>query len=313
MRRRPGRRDEQAGRPSTDHWHVGDVVITKVEEICQPSTPPEVLYSNLKQADVREIDWLYPNYADEQGALNFSIQSFVIKSRGKRILVDTGVGNDKRRSVPPFDRRQGPFLANLRNAGHPPESIDLVVCTHLHVDHVGWNTRWMQGRWEPTFPSAAYLFNEVEWDHWSDDMRCHTGADLDNGLDNAAVIADSIAPVLGSARFVDASHRLTDEVSLLPTPGHTPGHVSVRIQSNGEEAVITGDVVHHPVQMARPDLNTVFDADAVAARRTRQEFIASHADRAVLVLGTHFPQPTAGRIVSHGNSWRFDTSTRAPL
>ncbi|MDP2639283.1 MAG: MBL fold metallo-hydrolase, partial [Betaproteobacteria bacterium] len=172
-------------------------------------------------------------------------------------------------------------------------------CTHLHVDHVGWNTRLIEGKWVPTFANARYLFGRREWEHWTSDEAKHRDGD---------VMGDSVRPIIdaGLAELVDMHHALTPEVRLEPTPGHTPGHVSVRISSRGEEAVITGDLMHHPLQCAEPDLANNFDVDAAAARRTRRKFLARHANRPVLVLGTHFAPPTGGWVVDAEPAWRFD-------
>jgi glyoxylase-like metal-dependent hydrolase (beta-lactamase superfamily II) len=190
-----------------------------------------------------------------------------------------------------------PFLRDLAAAGFPRESIDLVLCTHLHVDHVGWNTMLEGGRWVPTFPNARYLINRVEWEHWS---RFEAGNYRDP-------IEDSVRPIVegGFADFVESNHRITGEVWLEPTPGHTPGHASVRISSKGEDAIITGDLMHHPIQCAEPDWSSGFDSDADAARATRRAFLERYGDRPILVLGTHFATPTAGRIVRDGKAWRF--------
>jgi len=179
----------------------------------------------------------------------------------------------------------------------PPESVDLVVCTHLHVDHVGWNTRLEGGRWVPTFPRARHLFARREWEHWSSE----------NEDDTKRIMADSVTPVLdaGLADLVAMDHRVSDEMWFEPTPGHTPGHVSVRLRAGGAEAVITGDLMHCPVQVAEPDWCSHFDSDPDQARKTRRAFCERYADTAVAVLGTHFHHPTAGRIVRHGSTWRF--------
>ena len=193
--------------------------------------------------------------------------------------------------------------------------IDTVLCTHLHVDHVGWNTRLVDGRWIPTFPNASYLFGRKEWEYWS----AETDEKLDNDvsqevasevLETRTVYQDSVRPIIeaGLHKLVEMDHKLTDEISLEPTPGHTPGHVSVRISSRGQHAIITGDMMHHPIQCTLPEASSNFDYSVAEASATRKEFLRCCADRPVLVLGTHFPEPTAGWIVSHGKSWRFSVS-----
>lgn len=284
-------------RPSTTRtWQVGGVRITRILESEMP-TPGPFLLAEATPERLGAYAWLRPHFVTDDGAFLAAIQAFVIESGGRRIVVDTCIGNDKQRVNPFWSNLHGPFLADLAAAGFPRETIDTVVCTHLHVDHVGWNTMLVEGRWVPTFPRARYLVARAEWAHWS--------AHPDAG--DAAILDDSVRPILdaGLADLIEPPHRLTDEVVLEPTPGHTPGHVSVRIRSEGAEAVITGDLMHHPVQCAEPDWPCLFDVDADAARATRRAFLAAEADRPVLVFGTHFAAPTAGRVVRDGAAWRF--------
>lgn len=287
----------------TRSWRVGDVRITRVVELGGTPTPPRFLFGSIDQAFIRDRPWLAPRFATADGQILAAIQAFVIESDGKVIIVDTCLGNGKPRTVPLFDRLQTDFLDRLAGAGFPPERIDIVLCTHLHVDHVGWNTRLLDEEWRPTFPNARYLFGRVEWEYWS------------NGVVNGDgdVIGDSVRPVVeaGLADLVDMDHRLTPEVRLLPTPGHTPGHVSVMIESRGCAAVITGDVIHHPVQCCDPDVDCNFDADHGAARAARRTFLARFENTAVAIFGTHFAHPTAGWIRRAGPTWRFDVDDTA--
>jgi glyoxylase-like metal-dependent hydrolase (beta-lactamase superfamily II) len=277
-------------------WRIGAVRITRVVEIEGPS-PGTFLFAEATPERLLRYAWLRPHFVTEDGRSIGAIHAFVIESEDRRIVVDTCIGNDKPRRIPNWNLRQGRFLEDLAAAGFARARIDTVLCTHLHVDHVGWNTMLVEGRWQPTFPNARYLFGRREWEHWS---RQPPAPDGD-------VQADSVRPVIeaGLADLVETNHRITREVALEPTPGHTPGHVSVRIASGGEEAVITGDLMHHPVQCAEPDWANRFDVDPGAARRTRRAFLQRHADRPVLVLGTHFATPTGGRVVRDGAVWRF--------
>jgi glyoxylase-like metal-dependent hydrolase (beta-lactamase superfamily II) len=279
-------------------WQVGEVTITKVVELDGRPSPASFLFKEVTPERVQQHRWLIPYFATEDGRLLASIHCLVIESQGKRIAVDTCIGNDKPRAVKAWDRLQTRFLQDLEAAGFPPESIDVVLCTHLHVDHVGWNTRWVDGRWVPTFARARYLFARREWEHWRAEPADPHGD----------VIGDSVRPVVeaGLVDLVEPDHRITDEVWLEPTPGHTPGHVSVHIASGGAQAVITGDLMHHPIQCCEPDLGSNFDVDAAQARATRREFLARYADRPVLVLGTHFAEPTGGHLVSKAGTWRFE-------
>jgi glyoxylase-like metal-dependent hydrolase (beta-lactamase superfamily II) len=268
-----------------------------VVEIEGPS-PGTFLFEQATPERLLQHAWLRPHFLTEDGRVLAAVHCFVIQSEGMKIVVDTCVGNDKPREVKNWHMRQGRFLEDLAEAGFDRERIDAVLCTHLHVDHVGWNTMWRDGKWLPTFPNARYLLGSREWEHWQNEPE---------GPDRA-VRNDSVRPILdaGLADFVAMDHRITSEVSLEPTPGHTPGHVSVRIRSQGEEAVITGDLMHHPVQCAQPGWASRFDVDPEAARHTRRAFLERQAGRPVLVLGTHFATPTAGRIVRDGDAFRFD-------
>ena len=277
---------------------VGRLRISAVVERSGPTRPTWLLPDAVPEALERHRRWLAPHFLDDKGRLLQSIHAFVVEAPDVRMIVDTCVGNDKDRGGrAPFHMMRTTFLEDLSAAGFPPESIDVVLCTHLHVDHVGWNTRLESGRWVPTFPRARHLFTQSEWEHWSSE----------EDDDTKRIMSDSVQPILdaGLATLVAMDHWITSEIRLEPTPGHTPGHVSVRLSSTDADAVLTGDLMHHPVQMAEPEWATPFDTDADQARKTRREFCARYADTPVTVLGTHFNHPTAGWIVRHGNAWRF--------
>jgi glyoxylase-like metal-dependent hydrolase (beta-lactamase superfamily II) len=280
---------------------VGQVRVSAIVERAGPTRPTWLLPDATPEAVERHRGWLAPHFLDDKGRFLQSIHTFVVRTPALTVLVDTCVGNDKDRGGrPPFHMLHTAFLEDLRAAGVAPESIDVVLCTHLHVDHVGWNTRLERGRWVPTFPRARYLFARREWEHWS--------AERDD--DTVRIMADSVTPIVeaGLATFVEADHRISDELWLEPTPGHTPGHVSVRLRSGDADAVITGDLMHHPIQMAEPQWCSHFDVDPEQARKTRRAFCERYADRPVTVLGTHFHHPTAGRIVTHGPAWRLEAA-----
>lgn len=280
-------------------WQVGDVRITRVVEAEGP-TPGSFLFAEAAPEKLLQHAWLQPHFMTAEGMLISSIHAFLIESGSRVIVVDTCVGNDKPRAVKNWHMRKGRFLEDMAEAGFPRERVTHVVCTHLHVDHVGWNTLLKDGKWVPTFPKARYLIGRREWDYWS---KAQDPSDR-------AIQDDSVRPVLdaGLADLVDADFQITPEVRLEPTPGHTPGHVSVRISSKGEEAVVTGDLMHHPVQCAMPAMNSRFDVDPEAARRTRRAFLEKYKDGKALVLGTHFAAPTGGRIVRDAGNFRFKVS-----
>lgn len=301
---------------ATNCWRIGDVKVTRIVELEMPGIDPAMILAGVSADDVRRFRWLQPHYADGDGQLIVSIHAFVVESRGKRILVDTCVGNDKQRNLPVFHLLNTPFLARLGEAGYAPSDIDLVLCTHMHVDHVGWNTMLVDGRWVPTFPNARYLFARQEWGHWRAEdpslgdvtpESSHIVLSPDN------VMRDSIQPIIdaGLHELVDEDHRLTDEVWLTPTPGHTPGHVSLWIRSGESEAVITGDVMHHPLQIADPDIGSLTDFEGRQARETRFALLKSCACKGAIVFGTHFATPAAGRIVGPEGDWRLESHVAA--
>ena len=276
-----------------EEWRVGDVRIARLVEL-EAFVPRSALFGELP---VPEPDWLEPHWRNTEGRLGFSVHAFLIDDGERRMIIDTCVGNDKVRVSPFWHGRSGPFLAHMGEIGFAPESIEHVICTHLHLDHVGWNTRLVDGAWVPTFPNARYWITRAEWDHAQ-------AQPLAPGEDP---LGDSVRPIFaaGLADLVDTDARVSTSVCLEPTLGHTPGHVAVRIRSRGEEAVITGDLIHHPAQIATPDLATSLDWDVDLARRTRAEFVRACANRPVLVLGTHFSRPAGGRIVGNESGWRL--------
>jgi glyoxylase-like metal-dependent hydrolase (beta-lactamase superfamily II) len=297
---------------TTEVWHVGDVKITRIVELGSNVRTPDFVFRNLSREEVKEQTWLQPHFATTDGRLISSNHAFVIESGTRRIIVDTCLGNDKMRKNALWNQRQGSFLQDLETAGYPAGSIDTVLCTHLHVDHVGWNTKLVDGNWIPTFPNAQYLFGRTEWNHWSNENSDQLDGDVtphiaDNILEARACYDDSVRPIVeaGLHRLVESDEAITDEISLFPTPGHTPGHVSVRVASQGEQAIITGDMMHHPIQCAMPQVTSNFDHDIARALATRADFLRQHANTPVLILGTHFSAPTAGWIVPHEETWRF--------
>ena len=276
-------------------WKVGRVKITKVVELETVGSTRFILPLATNE-EIRKLPWLIPDFATEEGRLKMSIHALVVETPSHRIVVDTGLGNDKEgRSVPTWNNRQGPFLETLTDAGFPPDSINTVLCTHLHVDHVGWNTRLVGGQWVPTFANARYVFGKTEYEHWRDHSH---------EPDKAAVFDDSVKPIVdaGKAELIPSDHKLCDEISLIPTPGHSPAHMSVLIRSEGEEGLLTGDVAHHPCQMAHLDWSSTADSDPVQSTATRRQLFSRFADRPTLVIGGHY---NAGRIQRDGDAFKF--------
>jgi glyoxylase-like metal-dependent hydrolase (beta-lactamase superfamily II) len=277
-------------------WKVGQVKITKVVELETVGSTRFIL-PLASNEEVRKLPWLIPHFATEEGRLKMSIHSLVVETPTRRIVVDTGLGNDKEgRGVPTWNNRKGPYLETMAAAGFPPQTIDTVLCTHLHVDHVGWNTRLVDGRWLPTFPNARYLFGRTEYEHWRD----HSDTE-----DKIAVFKDSVQPIVdaGRAELIPSDARLTEEITLLPTPGHSPGHMSILIKSGGEEALLAGDVAHHPCQMAHLAWSSTADSDPAQSPVTRRALFSRFADTPTLVIGGHFD---AGHIKRDGDAFKFN-------
>jgi glyoxylase-like metal-dependent hydrolase (beta-lactamase superfamily II) len=284
-------------------WRIGEVEITRVLEFEAALFEPAVLHPEVSAEIIkRHRAWLEPRLMDPaSGLLTFAFHSTVIRTPRATILVDTCSGNDKERPHKlRYHRKNWPYLANLAAAGFAPEDIDYVLCTHLHADHVGWNTRRLGGRWVPTFPNARYLFAREEWEHWQ-------VAELRAEYTTDPYYEDSLLPVMesGQAELVAPDYAFDDSVRMEPWPGHTPGHVCVVVRSLGASVVLSGDIMHTALQCAEPPLNSCFCVDAGMARATRRRFLETFADSPTMIIPAHFPTPTAGWIQSYGGSYRF--------
>jgi glyoxylase-like metal-dependent hydrolase (beta-lactamase superfamily II) len=281
-------------------WQIGDVRITRIVEMLTPIPPEGLLPGVTAEGLERNLSWLQPHFVDDDGNFLLSIHALCVESQGHKIVIDTCIGND--RAIPEFEglTLNTPFLDDLAAAGFAREDVDTVVCTHLHFDHVGWNTMLVDGEWVPTFPNARYVICRGEWEHWS----------TEGGTGYAATLNDAVRPVVdaGLADFVAPDHQVTDAIRLEPTPGHTPGHVAVHIESAGQHAFITGDLAHHPVQWAEPSWAAAPDSDPEQSTATRRRLLAEYADTDVLVIGTHFAPPCSGHLVSDGDGYRFDAA-----
>jgi glyoxylase-like metal-dependent hydrolase (beta-lactamase superfamily II) len=284
-------------------WMVGGVEVHQLVEV-EAGTIIQSIIDGATPAAICEIDWLIPHFADSEGNLKAAVQGFLIRSSGRNILIDTCVGNDKERAeVPEWSQLDTAFLTGLNNLGLSAEDVDIVACTHLHMDHVGWNTRREDGSWVPTFPNASYLFAGDEYEYWRHVPEKEIA-------DDHAAFRDSVSPIVeaGLAHLVDINHEIDEHVRFMPTPGHTPGHVSVVIESGDARAVISGDALHHPCQMARPEWSTESDTDPDRARETRIKLLADLAETETLLLGSHFADPVAGTVVRAGTGYELRLS-----
>lgn len=297
----PHSRTDATGTASPS-WQVGGLALHRVDETPLPPATGAWLLPDALPEVVGRLDWLRPDFADRTGVLALDSHSFALDLHGTRVVIDTGIGNGKTRANPAWHDLETGYLSLLAEAGFAPETVDLVVLTHLHTDHVGWNTRLERGRWVPTFPNARYVAARAERDFWS-------AYDMDEA--RRQMFRDSVDPVeeAGLADYPDVPEeglQLRCGLRLLPTPGHTPGHLAVEVTDRGSRALVTGDCLHHPVQLAHPALGSCVDVDPEQAERTRQALLRSLAGTDTLLLGTHFPPPTAGRVAHAGGAYRLD-------
>jgi glyoxylase-like metal-dependent hydrolase (beta-lactamase superfamily II) len=281
---------------------IGQIVIQRiVESICTAFEPLSFFPETTPDDWARHRTWMEPRALDPvSGNLVLAIQAFLVRTRRHTILIDTCVGHDKSRPRRLFwhMKKFDTFLPRLAAAGVRPEDVDYVMCTHLHSDHVGWNTQLRDGRWVPTFPNAKYIFARSEFEGFEALHRKHPQPQF----------LDSVLPIMEArqAELVSSDFALEDEVWLEPTPGHTPGHVSVHLASQDSEAVITGDCIHSPVQCLEPGWIMRADFDPTLARTTRRSFLERYCDSNVMVCATHFPEPSMGRIIQRDKAFWFE-------
>lgn len=279
-------------------WRVGRVDVVPVHE----TDAGTVIQSGIAEARPEALAGearLVPDFADRSGRMLAVTQAFVVRVGGSTILVDTCVGNHKPRpGLPAWSGMATDFLQRLSLAGVEPGDVDVVVCTHLHFDHVGWNTVLVDGAWVPLFVNARHLICRAEFEHWSRFPERESADDL-------AGVRDSVLPVVeaGLVDLVAADHVIHPEVRLFPSHGHTPGHVSVLIESAGERALISGDAIHHPCQIAQTAWGIFSDFDPKLAHATRRELLGYCADSGALLIGTHFPPPTAVTVRREGRGF----------
>ncbi len=282
---------------------IGDIRVSSIIERAGPWRHPKDYFPDIDPALVRaRIGELEPFVYDrEQDKLIITYQTFVVRTRHHIILIDTCCGEDKDHGMGPMlDYPKQPWLDGLAAEGLGFEDVDYVFCTHLHADHVGWNTRLVDGRWVPTFPNATYLFGRREYETWAEESA--KGADPPG-----TVWTQSCLPVVeaSQARLVDDGFALDDNIWLTPSAGHSPGHVCVNASSNGARAIFTGDLMHHAVQCLEPDWSTRFCWDPAASARSRRRVLGELADSDVVVVPAHFPGATAGHVLSAGDGFRF--------
>jgi glyoxylase-like metal-dependent hydrolase (beta-lactamase superfamily II) len=292
-------------------WTIGDVRVTRVEEqIGFASFPPEqYLVGFDRELLGRHLAWLAPDhYSPAHDRLVTSVHSWLVRTPRHTILIDCCAGNHKERpGFARFHQLDTPYLARLRAAGAAPEDIDIVLCTHLHADHVGWNTVLRDGRWVPTFPNAKYLFSRTENEIGNPDRNPAAEADPQRNR----AYRDSVLPVIesGQAVLLDGTHAIDDTMLVEPAPGHTPGHVILKLADRDERALFCGDALHHPLQVYAPHWNSRFCELPDEARATRRRILEHCAEHNALLFPVHFGAPHVAAIAraAEAFSLRFVT------
>jgi glyoxylase-like metal-dependent hydrolase (beta-lactamase superfamily II) len=285
-----------------DRLTIGDVSIVRVEEMVDDTFTAEGFFRPFERSALEpHLPWLAPRYyRPERDALVFSMHAWLINTGRHRVLVDTCIGNDKERMPRAhWHRKQTPFLERLKAAGATPEQVDYVMCTHLHADHIGWNTVLRDGRWVPTFPKARYLFARLEYEHWLKNPDPHPI--------RRAAFFDSAHPVVeaGRADLVEDGHQVDDALTVELAAGHTPGNVQIRLRSKGKEAVFAGDSIHHPMQAYEVGWSTVACTDPPAAAASRRRLLESSCERGALLLPAHFPAPFGAYVDAAGSGFKL--------
>jgi glyoxylase-like metal-dependent hydrolase (beta-lactamase superfamily II) len=284
---------------------VGRASIARIEETYLPIYPPGDIFPQWNDAIAAEhASWLAPAHYDaEKNLIKLSVHSWLLQVGGKKFLIDACCGNHKARPARPFwNMLNTPYLERLAAAGARPQDIDYVMCTHLHHDHVGWNTLNANGRFMPTFPNARYVISRPDFEYY---RKLDAAPDQAEPVEFGA-FRECVLPVVeaGRADFVTGPHRLDEHIEIVPAPGHSAGHVVFRLESAGERAVFIGDVLHHLIQVYYPHWNFPKNADAQQARASRRAVLAHCAATGALMLPAHVGAPFAGRIEAAGDGFR---------
>ena len=280
---------------------IGDVSITSIIERDGPWRTPEAMFPEYDPlVGTEHLKTLPPEVFDPtSGKMVITYQTFVVRTPKHTVLVDTCTG-DHKGYLAPMDFDKQPWLDNFKKAGLSFEQITHVFCTHLHIDHCGWNTVLRGGRWVPTFPNAKYIFHKTEYAASEELTKVGKNPPGNVWTYNCLPVMEA-----GQALLVDDTYALDDTFTLIPTPGHSPCHCCVEIRSKGQRAVVTGDLMHHALQVRIPELFTIFDTDTTAGIASRRKFFESVAGTQTVLLPVHFPTPTVGRIMNLGAGFDY--------
>ena len=283
---------------------IGNAIIEKVEEICGSGFKPARMFPKFNQeAFDAQKGWMVPDHVEPgSDRLVGSIHTWIVKTGRHTILIDTCLGNHKDRHNPGWNKLNTPFLDRLQACGCHPDSVDFVMCTHLHVDHVGWNTKLENGRWVPTFKNAKYLFAKREYAHWETEHKT-------KGLEtNGGSFDDSVLPVVeaGKAVMIDSDHQPDPLLTIKDYPGHTPGSIAINLKDGGKQACFSGDIMHHPIQVYQPDWSSQFCSDQALSAKSRRKLLEDCSESNALLCPAHFPGANAGFIKPSGNTFKIE-------
>jgi glyoxylase-like metal-dependent hydrolase (beta-lactamase superfamily II) len=281
---------------------VGAAKLTRIEESYEPNFEAKTFFADWRDELVApHLPWMVPNHFDPAtGWIKLSVHSWLVEIGGKKILIDTCIGNHKHRPLrPKWHKMNTPYLDRLKAAGVAPDEIDMVMCTHLHVDHVGWNTRLDNGRWVPTFPNAKYVFSKTDYDYF---------LGVDSGPKGPAIhgaFRDSVLPIVEAnlAQMVDGAQAIEENLAIEPSPGHTPGHVTIKLASQSQQAFFCGDAIHHAIQVHHPEWNSFACLDPATARTSRRKLLEDCAGSGALLCPTHFGAPHICHVDHKGNGF----------
>lgn len=286
-------------------WRVGETLVTRIEELPPGRLTPDEYFVDFQRSVMLDnISWLVPDhYMPEQDALLSSMHSWLVRTKHHTVIVDTCTGNGKDRpSWPRLHKLSGLYLQRLAAAGISPDQVDIVICTHLHFDHIGWNTQFKDGRWVPTFPNARYIVSKGEYEHYNLLMN----AEVANDPQLRVAYEDSVLPVFeaGLVDLVKGPHTIDDQLVIENAPGHTPGHILLKLLHPDGGGVFCGDVIHHPLQISEPDWVTAFCEDPEASRSTRRALLEYCCETGALLLPAHFGAPHVAAVSRAGNAFR---------
>jgi len=288
-----------------DSCNVGEISIKRIVDLEHVPFNPSLVFPDAKPEIIKKLSLQVglQHFSDNNLDLLLSFHSFLIQTQKYNILVDTCCGNEKERPTRPFwHQRNGPFLDNLATVGLAASDIDFVLCTHLHADHVGWNTQLINGKWVPTFPNAQYLFSQKEFEYWKEEDKKNPMEPIMYGS-----YIDSVLPVIksGQALLIESSHQIENNIQLESAYGHTPGNVIVNVRSERDQAILCGDVIHHPLQLLKPKWSTNFCFDPDLSRQTRLDLLNRCADTQTAILPAHFHSPDYGYIGRNGDTFHL--------